>query len=126
MGKVVFNLSDDCLNGDQKKAITDWYDKDKASPPVMPVVPKREVTGYAAKKEEEARRTALAGNDLVRQVMRVFLYSEYDRVLKLRDTCSFRIFNRVNFHWRQAMSAWLTYGLKQWKAQEGIYTKKRK
>ena len=126
MGKITFVSADDCLNGDQKNAIKAWYNKDSTDPPWMPDIPKRNVTGYAAKKQEEVRRTALAGSDFIRQAMKVFEYGEYDRVLKMRENCDFRIANRVNFHWRRAMNNWMTYGLNQWKASEGIRSSKRK
>lgn len=124
-GEIKWNSADDCLNADQKKALTDCYNRAATNPPVIPVIPKLEGT-YINKREEQARRTALAGIDVVWQAFDAFKSAEYDLIIKMRTSCDWKTFNRVNFHWRQAMSKWITFGVNQWKAKEGIRGRKSK
>jgi hypothetical protein len=126
MGKEInWITADDCLIAEQKKALTACYNRADTNPPVIPVIPKREGT-YVNKREEQARRTALAGVEIMGQAFKVFKSSEYDQILKMRTSCDWRTFNRVNFHWRRAMGDWHTFGINQWKTKEGIPLKLHK
>jgi hypothetical protein len=120
MANVTFIAADKVLTEEQKRAISGWYDKVVTNPPVMPIIPKKDVTSYVEKKRQEMWRISLAGQDMIRQSLGIFRGEECDRVLKMRKDCDLRIWLRVNFHWRRAVGNWVKFGLNLWMDKEGI------
>lgn len=115
--EVLFTTADDCLNNEQKQAITALYARTKTTPSVMPVIPKKDVRG---RKLTNSERTVLAGQAIMNQALNLFPGKECDRILKMRTNCDRAIWNRVNYHWRHAAGEWITSSVNSWKTKEHI------
>ncbi len=113
-----FTVADNVLVEAQKQAIAVWYTKSVTSPPEIPNIPKPEATLYTDIVLRDGARRLELENNLIEQMLKVFLENEVTKVIKLRKDCDVRIWHQVNDHWRKARNRWMDYGRALWEYSE--------
>ena len=113
-----FEEIDSELTADIKKAIAGWYGKATSNPPTMPEIPKPEATLYTDIRERDAQRALQAQNAIAQEATKVFDGKELTEAYKLRKDCSYRVFQRINYHWDTAMHRWVDYFFALWQYQQ--------
>ncbi len=113
-----FDGRDNVLVEAQKKMISDWFIRSVLSPPVIPDIPKPEATLYTDIVKRDEERLYQAKVEFMNQALELYPLDETLDVLKLRKDCDVNIWDRVNYHHRDAMGRYMDYGLALWRYRE--------
>ena len=107
-------MADDVLSDEQKEALQKLYDLQRFKPPVIPSYPKTNSILYMDIARDFEERKLKASSDIAKQAYALFTGKVFESILQMRDSCEYTIWNRVNYHFREAFSHWITYGVAFW------------
>lgn len=108
---------DNVLNDKQRQAIIELFNRQVTSPPKLPDLPVTESTLSIDKMRDWENRYQTVQNNLTAQALTLFPGTQADTIVKMRDNCDPAIWDRVQYHFREAFIHWVEYGTALWHAK---------
>lgn len=111
------DLDKELMSEELMSAIAEWYTKPISHRPTLPEIPPpgADVLPYAWDKAMEQRTNQAAGIITEEAWDKIFDPMELNRVTQLRGkNCDWRLWDRIQDHWRVAFNRWIDYGMALW------------